>query len=169
MHWTLVLLIGFFLYCLINLFEALFDIIAPNPKYERRINKKAFVHEVAAWGLSNMVYEGVQVKRRGVEIRICYYKNKKIFGDYYAHSNLIRIFVNNSDNLEELIDTVLHEVVHHFQYLSDKRNFSQKYAKLLEEKTYQHHPMEIEARKYAAHYMKHCRDYMLSQGYMVRI
>jgi len=134
------------------------------PKYELAVNKKAFVIEVVRWGLRNFSYEGAEQKRKSVNVQVSYYDHKKLHGDYYSSQNTIKIYVNNHQDIDQLIDTTLHEVIHAFQFFSDKQNFQKRYSRLLQEKTYAKHPMEIEARKLAAANTQACKEFLISQG-----
>jgi hypothetical protein len=67
-----------------------------------------------------------------------------------------------------MIDTTLHEIVHHFQYCSDPRNFEKKYKTMLDQCSYEKHPMEIEARKIASKHVKPCFNYLIESGYLKR-
>jgi len=134
------------------------------PKYELALNKKAFVIEVVRWGLRNISYEGVEQKRKSVNVQVSYYDHKKLHGVYYSSQNTIKIYVNNHQDIDQLIDSTLHEVIHAFQLFSDKQNFQKRYSRLLQEKTYAKHPMEIEARKLAAANTQACKEYLIAQG-----
>lgn len=140
-----------------------FKIINP-PQYELAVNKKEFIYAVVCWGLKNLTYEGVSGKKVSVDVEISYYPHKKMKGYFSSYYKKIMVYVNSHKTVEDLIDTSLHEVVHCFQYFLDKRNYEQKYAKWLKEKTYSFHPMEIEARKIASANTKDCKNYMIEQG-----
>lgn len=134
------------------------------PRYELAINKKQFVFEVVQWGLRNLSYEGVDHVRKTVNVEISYYPHKKMRGTFSSIQKKIKVYVNNHPDIDELIDTTLHEVVHLLQYCADKKNFEKRYTKLLHEKTYAKHPMEMEAVKLAAYYTPSCKKYMIEQG-----
>jgi len=137
------------------------------PEFEMAVDKKRFIHEVIQWGLTNMQYEGIKKgKKRNVNLEISYYKHKKFYGIYCSYNNKIRVYVNAHNNINELIDSALHELCHHYQYCTDPRNFQIRYKKLLDEYTYEKHPMEIEARKIAAAYVKPCFEYLVENGFL---
>lgn len=137
-------------------------------QYKPTLSKKAFVTEVVRWGLGNISYEGATQKRKSVQVQVSYYQHKTLKGDYNSFANRIRVFVNAHDDLDELIDTALHEVVHFLQYCADKRNFQSRYTKLLQEKSYEKHPMEVEARKLAAAYLLACKNEFIAKGWITR-
>lgn len=144
--------------------KPVFPIFKPRPKYELAVNKKEFVSEVVKWGITNLSYEGVIQKRKRVEVQVSYYPHKKFRGTFSSFQNKIKVYVNNHPDIDELIDTSLHEVVHLLQYYADKKNFEKRYAKLLSEKTYEKHPMEIEAKQMAAAHTKACKYFLISHG-----
>lgn len=144
------------------------SIFRPQKKYQLTVNKKRFVLEVIRWGLRNIPYDGIGKKIKSVNFEISYYKHKKNYGVFYSSNKTIKVFVNNHNKIDEFIDTILHEVVHFFQYSADKRNFQTKYKLLLNQFTYVHHPMEIEARKIASQYVNPCFDYLIENGYLTK-
>ena len=48
-------------------------------------------------------------------VEVLYYKNQKRNGAYLPSNLTIKIFVNNHQNLEELIETIIHEYTHYLQ------------------------------------------------------
>jgi len=141
-----------------------FNLFKPHPKYELAVNKKAFIYEVVRWGMLNLPYEGADQKRKSVNIEISNYPHKKLLGTYSSFQNKIKVYVNNHAGIDELIDTILHEVVHQKQKSFYKKNFEKRYSKLLEEKTYAKHPMEIEAVQMATAYTPSCKKYLIEQA-----
>jgi hypothetical protein len=140
---------------------------ATKEKYSLAVNKKDFIREVVSWGIRNISYDGVSKKRNSVELEISYHPHKKLHGVFFSNQKKIRVYVNNHARVKDIVDTSLHEVVHLLQYTADKRNFQKKYNKLLQEKTYAKHPMEIEAVKLAAYYTDHCINYLIEQGKLI--
>lgn len=133
-------------------------------KYELTVNKKEFIRDVVRWGLRNIDYSGANQQKKSVNLNISYYMHKKFKGTFNSGYNRIKVYVNNHATVEDIIDTSLHEVVHFLQYCADKKNFQTKYSKLLKEKTYANHPMEIEAVKIASSYTRDCMNFMIQQG-----
>jgi hypothetical protein len=149
--------------------ETISRILKRQPKYELSVNKKEFVCEIVRWGLANLSYEGASQKRKRVEVQVSYYPHKKFRGTFSSFQNKIKVYVNNHPDIDELIDTSLHEVVHLLQYYADKKNFDKRYAKLLREKTYEKHPMEMEANEIAAAHTKYCKYFLINQGMLRKI
>lgn len=147
-----------------NLNEPVFSFFRTKPVYSLAVNKKEFVCEVVRWGLRNISYEGAEQKRKAINVEVSYYPHKKLHGFYNSSQSMIRIYVNNHPNVDDLIDTTLHEVVHLLQFCSDKKNFEKRYSTLLSEKSYANHPMEIEARKIASANTSACKKYLIEQG-----
>jgi hypothetical protein len=138
--------------------------IFKSAKYLPSVNKKEFINAVVSWGIINLSYEGLSEKRKSVDVEISYYRHKKMKGCFSSHFKKILVYVNNHESVDDLINTALHEVVHFFQYCSDKRNYEKNYYKLLKEKSYSYHPMEIEAVAIAAAYTNDCKKYLVEKG-----
>ncbi len=135
--------------------------------YLLAVDKKRFIIEIARWGLTNIDHHGSNlVKNKSINLEVSYYHHKKKYGIYYANQKKIKVYVNAHNKIDDMIDTTLHEVVHHFQYCSDPKNFKKKYDTLLHQCTYEKHPMEIEARSVAAKHVKSCFNYLIQQGYV---
>lgn len=69
-------------------------------------------------------------------------------------------------NKKEFINAVVSWGIKNLSYegLSEKRNYEKNYYKLLKEKTYSYHPMEIEAEAIAAAYTNDCKKYLVEKG-----
>ena len=139
----------------------------PQLEYGLAVNKKAFIKEVIRWGINNLSNHNSSCNAISVNFEVSYYKHKKHKGVFFSNQNKIRVYINNHSSIDDIIDTSLHEVVHLLQYNLDKKNFQKNYTKLLEEKTYSKHPMEIEARKLAAAHTRACKEFMITQGKIV--
>jgi hypothetical protein len=138
-----------------------------SPQYQMAVDKKKFIQEVIRWGLTNMSYEGIEkMKNRSVNLEVSYYKHKKHYGTYYSFNKKIKVYVNTHSKIDELIDSSLHELCHHFQFCTDPKNFETRYKRLLDEYTYEKHPMEIEARSIASKYVKPCFNYLVENGFL---
>jgi hypothetical protein len=61
------------------------------------------------------------------------------YGEYCPDSHTIVVFKNNCKNVNDLIETTLHEYTHTLQPVKSK------YYKMLKKYGYNNHPMEIEA------------------------
>jgi hypothetical protein len=143
------------------------SIFTPPKNYQLAVNKKRFIVEVIRWGLSNIPYEGLTTRRtKNVNVEISYYKHKKNNGVYSSSEKKIKVYVNTHSKIDELIDSSIHELCHHFQYCADPRNFQSRYKRLLYLHQYRNHPMEIEARNMAAKYVNPCFKYLVEKGYL---
>jgi hypothetical protein len=61
------------------------------------------------------------------------------YGEYQPDTHTIIVFKNNCKNVNDLIETTLHEYTHTLQPVASK------YFKMLKKYGYENHPMEIEA------------------------
>jgi hypothetical protein len=86
--------------------------------------------------------------RKSLKLRFNW-KKEKWSGEYIYKSNTIYVFPNGQRNMRDVIDTVIHEFIHHKQCMK-------QYKKLLKRKGYQDHPMEQEAIWFAKMYRTAC-------------
>lgn len=152
------------LYCIDRDTKSGIHLFNSKPQYEIATNKKQFIFEVVQWGLKNLSYKGVDHLKKTANVEISYYPHKKLRGTFSSIQKKIKVYVNNHPDIDELIDTSLHEVMHLLQYYADKKNYDKRYTKLSYEHTWAKHPMEIEAVKMAATYTLCCKKYMIEQG-----
>jgi len=137
------------------------------PSYTMAVDKKQFVGEIVKWGLTNIQHEGAnKLKKKSVNLEVSYYRHKKTYGVYYSYQKKIKVYVNAHNKIDEMVDTSLHELIHHFQYCSDPKNFERNYKMLLHQHTYEKHPMEIEARSMASKHVKSCLKHLIENGYV---
>jgi len=78
---------------------------------------------------------------------------KRKFGQYSCGE--INIFLVNVVSIDLLIQTIIHEYIHHLQFPTLKG--MTLYYKILEETGYEHHPMEEEANYLAKIYWEECK------------
>lgn len=133
--------------------------------YKINCSKTHLAKTIIRWGLINIRPSG---KKESVNFKIYYHLNKKKLGVFYGSRKEIVLYVNNHQQVQELIDTSLHEVIHYKQYLSNPKSFEKEYHQLLSSIGYQHHPMEEEARKLAAEYAPACLEYLLAQNVIIK-
>jgi Zn-dependent peptidase ImmA (M78 family) len=97
-------------------------------------------------------------------VEVKYYINKKKSGDYSSKSRLIRIYVNNHQTIEELVDTCIHEYTHYLQLAKETQQL--EYTKYNKTKGYFNNPYEIDARKKAKFYTPKCIKDFKKLGYI---
>lgn len=130
-------------------------------KYQILCTKTQLCRTIISWGLKNI---SPCKKNDTVNFTISYYRHKRLMGIFFSSTRQINIYVNNHADIKQIIDTVLHEVVHYKQYRLNPRSFNSTYSKLLQSNGYDNHPMEIEARKVAAACIDRCLDYLIVNG-----
>lgn len=131
-------------------------------KYAINVTKAKFVNTVIDWCKENMEYPKYHKYYPTVEVR--YYVNKKASGNYSSRNRIIRIFVNNHQTIEELIDTCIHEYSHYLQMPRESEQL--EYNKYNKTKGYLNNPYEIDAREKAKFYTPKCINDLRKLGYI---
>ncbi len=121
-----------------------------------KIGKKKFVILVLQWCINNI--ENNQIP---LYLKIIYQKQTKRLGYYQSYNKMVVIYIDDSIDLYELTDTIIHEFIHHLQIPSKK--YEKEYSDKLITHGYENHPMEIEARNLAKKYRKQCYDEIISK------
>lgn len=94
-------------------------------------------------------------------------KNNNKMANYFPYQKKIEIYMNNHHNVNEIVDSLLHEITHYKQHIQNPRNCMSKYKKLLKEYGYDNHPMEIEATNVAGKHGGDCLSYLKKNGLIV--
>ena len=130
--------------------------------YELNTSKAAYIREVLKWCAINM--NDKKVKTLPL-LEISYHKHKKNAGVYYSHNKLIRINVNNHNNVLALTDTIIHEYQHHLDMPSQKHQ--KEYNELIATVGYWNNPYEKKARESAKKHREICAKEMYSKGILL--
>lgn len=91
-----------------------------------------------------------------------YYKSKKIMGCYDGSQDHITIYLKNHNNIPSIVDTVLHEVCHHIQNKSRKKEYK-LYGHYTKKYGYRNNPLEIDSRDFAKKNRMSCIKYLESR------
>ena len=94
---------------------------------------------------------------------IKYYKSKKMMGCYDGSQEHITIYLKNHNNIPSIVDTILHEVCHHIQNKSRKKEFK-LYGQYSKKFGYRNNPLEIDSRDFAKKNSKNCIKYLESRN-----
>ena len=81
-------------------------------------------------------------------------KNTKYCGVYNSSNKTIIVYLKNNPDILTLVDTCIHEYIHHLQLRGVNENT--RYNKLTKSKGYWENDYEIEARQLAEKYRVHC-------------
>jgi hypothetical protein len=81
-------------------------------------------------------------------------KNTKYCGTYNSSNKTIVVYIKNNPDVLTLIDTCIHEYIHHLQLRGINDN--SRYNKLTKSKGYWENDYEIEARELATKYKYQC-------------
>ena len=119
-----------------------------------KIPKRRFVIIVLQW-----CSEHLETTKHRYDLKIHYYPNKKFGGKFQSFNKQIIIYIHPYLRLEDLVDIVIHEYVHHLQFSTVSTE--QEYNKKLVEVGYWDNPYEVEARKLAQQHKKKCLDWIL--------
>ena len=144
--------------------SAMWLLSSDSKKLQLATNKKNFIKKVIEWGLTNINYPGLTSKNRSVFVEVQYYKHKRKLGEFVPSHNKIKVYVNSHADVKEMVNTAIHELIHHYQFSVDKKHFQTNYTKLLNQLSYKKHPMEIEAREMASQYTDSCIKALEKQG-----
>ena len=90
---------------------------------------------------------------------IKYYKSKKKMGCYDGSKEHITIYLKNHNDIPSIVDTILHEVCHHIQNKSRKKEFK-LYGQYSKKFGYRNNPLEIDSRDFAKKNTKNCIKYL---------
>ncbi|MFN5706091.1 MAG: hypothetical protein ACK45U_09585 [bacterium] len=113
------------------------------------IPKTKFINMVNDWCDNNIR----KSSRPKPSIEIKYHKNKKYDGIYYPTTNTIVVYVNNTNKVLELTNTIIHEYTH---YNQNKKGFNKKYEQYNNDIGYWNNPYEIESRIESNKYKINC-------------
>lgn len=116
-------------------------------------------------------YAGIVFQNEGltknVKWQFSNYNQKHLkSGAYYIGSEntgYITIYIRKLDMFEEIIQTVLHEMTHHRQYIQDKKNYDRNYNRYKRKLGYYDNPYEIEARIIAGENWIPCLNYLIER------
>lgn len=118
----------------------------------RSIPPKELVREVVEWCRGN-ISMGKQ-RRIRPNIRINNTTRGSVFGEYFYQSKTIEIYYRKHNTLKKLVDTIIHEYVHHLQIRNHGDDM--KYDTLNRKVGYFDNPLEEEARMIAEKYREQC-------------
>ena len=120
------------------------------PKEKKEIKK--LVESIIQWAEHN-IKMGKKRKIRPL-VTISTSKNTKYCGTYNSSIKTIVVYIKNNPDVLTLVDTCIHEYVHHLQLRGVNEN--SRYNKLTKSKGYWENDYEIEARNLAKKYTNQC-------------
>ena len=126
------------------------------------VPKSKFVNIVIDWCKKNLEHPKYHKYYPMVEVK--YYKYKKASGDYSSSNKIIRIFVNNHQTIEDLVNTCIHEYVHYLQMPYQANQ--EEYNRFNKTNGYLNNPYEVEARERAELYTPQCIKHLIKMGYI---
>jgi hypothetical protein len=98
-----------------------------------KISKKLFVILVLQW-----CQENLQETKYRYDLIIRYYQNKAFYGRFISWGKQIVIYIHPDLELIVLVDTVIHEYIHHLQF--ENKSTASDYDKKLAEVGYWDNP-----------------------------
>jgi hypothetical protein len=120
------------------------------------IKKTTFCQLVIDWCHENISHSNT----RKPYVTLSYYPHRKWNGFYSSRSHGCVIYVNNHQNVLNVINTVIHEYVHARQ---KNKGFDSLYERYQQEVGYENNPFEVEARRVARKYEKACLLFVCHQ------
>ncbi len=140
----------YFIYVVVIIFKLFKDKITP--KKIKDVDSGQLVNDVFIWCTYNIQ---PVVKRKCLpKYRILYETKGTTLGYYDYQTKIITIYPNKHDTLESLVDSCIHEYVHHLQIRNSSDNA--RYKKMSRMKSYYGNEYEIEARKVASENSRKC-------------
>jgi len=130
------------------------------PTWKLKVSRDKFVQEIIYF--CKPMLQEKKIKKYPV-FKISYYKHKNIAGTY--KDDFIRIYIKNNPSVEDLINTVLHEIAHHIQLKSNVKEF-QRYVEHNQNVGYWRNPLEKDARKFASKWEDACLEHLVKIGYV---
>jgi hypothetical protein len=121
-----------------------------------KIPKRKFVLLVLKWCAANLGRNSYPFN-----LQIYYHRHLKWGGRYQHWNQQIVIYVYDDLLLEDLVETTVHEYVHHLQF--SKKNAEQDYNKNYKEKGYWNNSYEIQARGQANKFKDSCYQWVLKE------
>ena len=121
-----------------------------------KIGRKNFIQIALQWCSTNL-----GTIKHPYQLKIHYYRHKKYGGRFLFNGKHIVIYTYDDLTLDYLIDTVIHEYIHHLQF--EKKAHENDYNKKHNEVGYWCNPYEILARHLAKQNRKECLEWVLGQ------
>ena len=119
---------------------------------EEKNEIKTLVISIIQWAEAN-IKMGKKRKIRPL-VTISNSMNTKYCGTYNSSNKTIVVYIKNNHDVLTLIDTCIHEYIHHLQLRGINDN--SRYNKLTKSKGYWENDYEIEARELATKYKYQC-------------
>jgi len=114
------------------------ETIIKRPQYNLKIPMEDFLEDITEW--VRIMYP---TRRKSPSMLVSILKSDAA-GDFNYHTNEITIYLKNNPTIEILVDTQIHESIHHVW--TDTKQKQLQFEKQLEEYGYWDHPSEILCR-----------------------
>jgi len=166
MDWILNVILSLSIGCLCGyVLISLIDILlGRRKKYLKKVPYTRLVFET-------MYYTGGLLHQNGIkvypQVDIRYYRSKKYLGIHCPEGRII-IYTKSHSDVVQIINTVLHEIGHHFQMKTDTKEFK-RYSEYQNQHGYEKNPCEIYARDFASLHQQPCLDFLLAKGIIVQV
>jgi len=131
-----------------------------NNKWKLNVPYTKLVKEIIAFSGEILLMEKIKYYP---SFEIKYYKSKKMMGYYDGSQDHITIYLKNHTDIPSIVDTVLHEVCHHIQNNSRKKEFK-LYDHYSKKFGYINNPLEIDSRDFAKKNSIQCIKYLESKN-----
>lgn len=122
----------------------------------KAIPPNRLANNILYWAQFNIPYATERKVRPKIKVSFC--KEEAAYGRYHFRTKTIEVFYYNHETCEELVDTIIHEFIHHLQFVYVKNEID---IDLLVGKV-SDQPFEDEARDVSKKYRRMCmRDLRL--------
>ena len=132
------------------------SILFENKNWDLNVPYTKLVKEIITFSSEILLKEKIKYYP---SFEIKYYKTKKMMGCYDGKQDHITIYLKNHNNIPSIVDTVLHEVAHHIQNKSRKKEFK-LYGHYTNKYGYRDNPLEIDSRDFAKKNTMSCIKYL---------
>ena len=133
-------------------------------KYVKKVPYTQLVNEV-------MYYTGGLLHQNGIKIypqvEVRYYKNKQFAGLHYPEGRIV-IYTKSHTDVIQIVNTVLHEVGHHFQMKTDSKEYK-RYSEYQKVYKWEDNPCEKFACEFASKHQQYCLDFLLSKDIIAQV
>lgn len=154
MHIPIILCIVLLAYFITGFILSIFSLLTKKSALTcwKDIPPEELVHKVVEWARLNI--ELGKKRRITPKIMINPGIEGSVMGEYYVANKVIKIYYYRHRSLQSLVETILHEYVHHLQIRHTRDNL--KYDRQNSKVGYFNNPYEVEARQLSRKFRDQC-------------
>lgn len=162
-----IIIAGFILLLIILVYEA---IHAPEQKI-KKTTKWMLLTSKAQLIRSVISFTGPILAEQHIDrfpsLKIYYHSHTQWAGYFCENNDMIYIYVRNNHSVDELVNTVLHELAHYIQCQTNPHWFS-NYDYYQQAYGYHQNPLEVDSRLFAQKWMKPCLRFLQENNFIAQ-